>query len=276
MGSPHGFTERSCEVMGVRGCGGRMGSRQQPQTLGNPSSPTNERPQPNATGRAPSSLGALREQRDARHAEPYQLPAAPEMADQSAALRSSLQQGIFLKKKAAPAVEEQAEGELHKAAEAGDLAQLERMLSRPINIDAHRAGKTALHVAAECGQIAAMALLVSKGASVCATTTDGWTALHCAAQSASAESTALLLARDADIHAATRILATPLHMAAFNGRLAVSKALLLRGADVHAQDKDGFTPLADAKYRSKSCPCAVEDAERKWGAVIALLEKVTP
>ena len=41
-------------------------------------------------------------------------------------------------------------------------------------------------------------------------------------------------------------------------------------------DGDGFTPLENAQHWLLSCPCRTEDVERRWGAVVALLEKVEP
>mmetsp|Transcript_2205 Transcript_2205/g.4956 ORF Transcript_2205/g.4956 Transcript_2205/m.4956 type:complete len:289 (-) Transcript_2205:400-1266(-) len=168
---------------------------------------------------------------------------------------------------------------LHRAAKVGDVSELLRLLeeqeSTTAFINVRDGGETALHLAAEEGHVDALRLLLEHGAAVSAQSSEGWTALHCAGQSESAEAVALLIAHGADLHAKTRIGATPLHMAAFNGRLGATKTLIVRGADVHARDVDGYTPLADAKQKLRSCPCSSEEErERRWGAVIALLERV--
>ena len=164
---------------------------------------------------------------------------------------------------------------LHKAAKAGDCVQLQRLLDLPgCSIDSTDAGETALHLAAEEGATEALLMLLDRGADISVTNADGWTPIHCAAQSENADAVALLLARGADLHATTEIRATPLHMAAFNGRLDATKLLVLRGADVDARDESGFTPLDDARHKVKACPCTTDEAKRRWGAVIAFLEKV--
>eukprot|EP00966_Prymnesium_polylepis_P317876 7343212-Prymnesium_polylepis.1 len=166
---------------------------------------------------------------------------------------------------------------LHKAAKAGDLEQLAQLVGRAgCSIDEKDAGESALHLAAEEGHTEAVLMLLEHGADVNGTTDDGWTALHCAAQSENADVVALLLSRGADLHARTQISATALHCAAFNGRLDAAKVLILRGADVHAHDKDGWTPLDDARHKVRACPCIGEEAKRRWGAVIAFLERVMP
>ena len=173
--------------------------------------------------------------------------------------------------------------ELLGAAKASDLELLTRLLDRPgVDVDERDAaagGETALHLAAEEGHTEAVALLLARRADVNGRSREGWTPLHSAAQSEAAHSTdavALLLLNGADPGARTRIDATPLHMAAFNGRLGATKALIARGGDVLATDAHGCTPLDDARHRSTSCPCTSDDRERKWGAVIALLERAMP
>ena len=176
--------------------------------------------------------------------------------------------------------------ELLRAAKTCDLPLLTQLLAAAVPAcdvneqDVAAGGERALHLAAEEGHAEAVALLLDRKADVQARNNDGWSALHSAAQSEAASSTdtvALLLSRGADLHATSLSTAsTPLHMAAFNGRLGATKALLARGADAHAADAHGCTPLDGARHRSRACPCTSDDRERKWGGVIALLERVMP
>ena len=81
--------------------------------------------------------------------------------------------------------------ELFSAAKACDLARLASVLDLGHDIDeadASAGGETALHIAAEEGHSEAVALLLDRGASIEAASSEGWRPLHSAAQSEAAGS----------------------------------------------------------------------------------------
>ena len=102
--------------------------------------------------------------------------------------------------------------EIHDAAKAGDLAQVQMLLQttpalvRAVSND----GKTALHYAALGGNNSLCELLIAKGADVNAKDKDNWTPLHCAA---------------------------------LKGQTEIARYLLLRGGNIHALDNTGAEPL---------------------------------
>ena len=167
---------------------------------------------------------------------------------------------------------------LHAAAKRGELGELCRLLEGGgCHVDAIiEGGETALHLAAEGGHTLALEYLLAAGAAIEGKTANGWRALHCAAQCEHPEAVALLLAHHADLMATTNGGVTPLHVAAFNGRLPSAKALVASGATVDALDADGVSPLENARHMLIDCPCRTEEVERRWGGVIALLERVAP
>ena len=107
------------------------------------------------------------------------------------------------------------------------------------------------------------------------TESEGWRALHAAAQRGETAMLALLLSHGANLHATTRNNVTALHVAAFHGRLGAVKLLIARGADAQLADSNGYTALDNAKYQSVDCACKQASAERQreWGACIAFLER---
>lgn len=171
---------------------------------------------------------------------------------------------------------------LHRAAAAGDIEALVRILHSACDVDhLDEGGESALHLAAAEGHAEAVQVLLARGASHAlvngranGTISAGWRPIHCAAQGPSVEVVALLLTAGADLHAITQRHVTPLHVAAFNGRLRATKLLLARGADPHAQDCEGDTAAAKARWRLVDCACQQPERKAEWGAVIALLERV--
>lgn len=108
---------------------------------------------------------------------------------------------------------------LHTAADAGNVAAIERIAKfQPALIDAPEVGDhTPLHVAVASGQRDAVTCLLQNGANLEAHDVCGW---------------------------------TPLHMAVGNNRKEIIELLLTRGADVNAKDCHGQTPLALALKRN--------------------------
>ena len=95
------------------------------------------------------------------------------------------------------------------------------------------------------------------------TESEGWRALHAAAQRGETAMLALLLSHGANLHATTRNNVTALHVAAFHGRLGAVKLLIARGADAQLADSNGSTALDNAKYQSVDCACKQASAERQ-------------
>jgi len=110
---------------------------------------------------------------------------------------------------------------LHDAAEAGDITQVKRLISKGADVNAKSNGLliTPMHVAADKGHKEICELLIAEGAEV------------------NAKTGALL--DDEGL--------TPLHVACAEGRQGVVKLLLAHGAAVNAKTKHSKTPLDVAK-----------------------------
>ena len=122
-------------------------------------------------------------------------------------------------------------GPLHDAAKAGDIAQIELLLSQ--GADINQSGlATPLYFAINTEHAEAATLLIERGADVNKQSTWG-APLHAASARGMIDVVALLLDRGADPNVRWQEL-TPLHIAARNGRLEVVRLLLDRGADINA------------------------------------------
>ena len=105
---------------------------------------------------------------------------------------------------------------LLKAAEAGDLDKIEKLLAKGENIESRdKRGRTVLRAALWSSQVDAALLLIEKGADP--------------------------NARDMGKDELTR--QTPLHVTCRLGQPSVAKALLAKGAELDARDSYGYTPL---------------------------------
>lgn len=93
------------------------------------------------------------------------------------------------------------------------------------------------------GNAIAVAALLDDGASVHATTADGWTALHLAVQHGHAETVGVLLERGARVDATAQGGWTPLHLAAGVGHAVLVSPLVEHGASLSIVNADGFTSL---------------------------------
>jgi ankyrin repeat protein len=137
---------------------------------------------------------------------------------------------------------------LHKAAEDGDLATVERLLrDDPYLIRSREEYRlTALHRAAMAGHADLVTALLGRSAAVDARDYGGGSALHAAAAHGRRDAAAALLDGGADVDPADEEGLTPLHFAARAGHEAVAALLLARGADPNARGKFTGTPLHEA------------------------------
>lgn len=168
--------------------------------------------------------------------------------------------------------------EMLAAAEAGDDAEVERLLAvnpalaaarGPDGVSAIRAARYHGHAwvaerladavpeldlfeAAALGRVGRVEELVATSPdAVRAESADGFTALHLAAFFGQLEAAAVLLENgaSADAVAGNASLVRPLHSAAAGGHAAIVGLLLERGADPDARQHGGFVPLHSAAGR---------------------------
>ena len=151
---------------------------------------------------------------------------------------------------------------LMKAAERGDLGQVQQLMGKGADVNAKtKTGRTVLIAAAESAQLEMTKFLLAKGAKVNAKDGNGRTALMFAAALGNIEVVTLMMKEGADVDAKGKTGKTVL-MAAVNphtvwGRhpkaplvpvyhnnLEVAKKLLVDGrVNVNAKDKQGWTAL---------------------------------
>ncbi|MDH4063794.1 MAG: ankyrin repeat domain-containing protein [Acidobacteriota bacterium] len=124
------------------------------------------------------------------------------------------------------------------AAEAGDLAQVRRLLRDGADVNAALGdGTTALHQAAMRGDADMVDVLVYAGANVKATTRlGGYTPLHLASQRGHAVVIDRLVKAGADPNQATATGTTPLMFAAASGHVDAVKQLVAHKADLNATE----------------------------------------
>jgi hypothetical protein len=124
-----------------------------------------------------------------------------------------------------------------------------------------------IHDAAESGDLAKLGALLKQDPSlVNAPGTNGMTPLFYAVAQGHIEAVALLLENKADVNHKARYGGTPLYFATFYDRKDMVELLLSQGADPDPRDKDGWTPLGLAEDRGYSDIVAVL---RQHGAVVA-------
>jgi uncharacterized protein len=140
---------------------------------------------------------------------------------------------------------------LFDAVEAGDMADVERLLANGTDVDSRaRDQATPLMEAALGGQPDIAALLLAKGADVMARNTGGFTPLHAAAYSGSVPIAELLLEKGAVLEdAANKAGVTPLMVAVEENRVAMLELLIARGADVNRPESHGYTPVTRAGFK---------------------------
>ncbi len=133
---------------------------------------------------------------------------------------------------------------IHRAAEQGDLADLDRLLTQGESPNkTGSGGRTPLHEAARQGHVAALERLVERGARIDARSGDGRTPLMLAADKGRSEIVARLLELGANPDASNERGRTALMLVAKRGHYEVAKLLLAAGADVAARDRDRDTAI---------------------------------
>jgi hypothetical protein len=153
---------------------------------------------------------------------------------------------------------------LREAAESGDAAALQRLLSNADDTQREelirtdfRDGCTALYIAALKGHVEVVRALLSDpitpeqiDAQLEAKNKNDWTPLHLAAQNGKIDVVRVLLGHPvtseqiiAQLEATNKYGNTALHIAAEKGHVEVIEILLASGADIETQDRWGRTPL---------------------------------
>lgn len=140
---------------------------------------------------------------------------------------------------------------LHRAAAAGHADLAERLLAHAAAVDpVSHAGRTPLHHAAESGHLAVAKALLDHRAKPGPLNAQGETPLHLAARRGHVDMVRLLLTRGADPNAMGEYTGSPLHEAAANGRTAAAEILLAHGALANAQSRgaaSAWTPWHEAR-----------------------------
>ncbi len=142
-------------------------------------------------------------------------------------------------------------GEIHDAAEKGDLEKVKVLLKANSDLVSSKDDKgyeyTPLHLAAMGGHKDIVELLLSKKADVNAKDKCGSTPLQLAVDRNYKEVVKLLLAKGANVNAKPENSGgTPLSLAAANSNADIVKLLLAAGADVNGDQGDGTPPLIEA------------------------------
>jgi ankyrin repeat protein len=136
------------------------------------------------------------------------------------------------------------DGELIKAAEAGDLEGARRALDKGASPDAAFGRATALSVAAFFGRREVVELLLDRGAAIDAGDAEkGATPLFQAVMGLEPEMARLLVERGADVDKKTKPGMPVLSLAASSKQADVAAMLVEHGADVGAKDAEELTPL---------------------------------
>ncbi|XP_060049325.1 ankyrin repeat domain-containing protein 26-like isoform X1 [Erinaceus europaeus] len=142
---------------------------------------------------------------------------------------------------------------LHKAASAGDVAKVQRLLllgKSDLN-DRDKLDRTALHLACANGHREVVTLLVERKCQLDLHDSENKTALVKAVQCQQEECAAILLAHGADPNVMDSYGNTALHYAASCDNLLLAETLLSHNADIEARNKDNLTPLLLAISENK-------------------------
>lgn len=153
---------------------------------------------------------------------------------------------------------------LHEAADAGDVAAIERALAGQRIEDKNRSGETALHRASRAGKPIAVRALLARGADPNATDGSDGTPL---ANAATRDVVAALIEAGAAIDPPTAASSTPLTRAAMNGDVDQVRLLIDRGAAIDRADRFR-TPLEAATSRAVVELLLERGADPKLGRVL--------
>jgi ankyrin repeat protein len=137
------------------------------------------------------------------------------------------------------------------AVNAGDKAEVERLLASGAEVDSRDGDQaTPLIAAALSNRPAVAELLLARGADVMARNSGGFTPLHAAAYSGSVPIAEMLLDKGAAIEdTANKAGAAPLMVAAEENRVAMVELLISRGADISQPESHGYTPITRAGFK---------------------------
>ncbi len=136
-------------------------------------------------------------------------------------------------------------GEIHDAAESGDLEKVKTLLKNNPDLVSSKDewGWTPLHRAASGGRMDVMKLLLAGKAEVNAKNKWGRMPLHMAADNGHKDVAELLLANRADVNTKDDDSWTALNYAAKKGHKDVAALLLANKAEVNTKDNSNWTPL---------------------------------
>ena len=142
---------------------------------------------------------------------------------------------------------------LHQAAFQNNVAKVRRLIANGASIRAtSENGYTPLHIAAQMNASNVAVLLMNNGANIHATDNYGQTPFHLAAWGNASDMAVLLMNNGANIHATTNNGATPLHFAAQQNASDVASFLLRNGANIHAKTHGNWTPLHTAAWKNRA------------------------
>jgi ankyrin repeat protein len=142
---------------------------------------------------------------------------------------------------------------LHQAVNRGHKDVAELLLAHGADVNARlrvKGQEVPLHLAVAGGHKDVVGLLLAHGADVNAKNNKGGTPLHLAAYLGHKDIVGLLLAHEADVNARTNIGDTPLHSAASGQGEDVVELLLVNKAEVNAKDNKDETPLVLAAHEN--------------------------
>jgi ankyrin repeat protein len=136
---------------------------------------------------------------------------------------------------------------LFRAAYAGDLAEVRRLLETGADVNAtDPEGRSPLFTASFEGHLDVVDLLIARGAAVDRAANNGFTPLIAAAQEGHSSVVERLVDAGGSLEKRTSAGQTPLYAAALSGRTHTVETLIRRGAQIEAPANQGETPLAIA------------------------------